>query len=230
VGEVTIRKSWCVVWVGLGLVLCLAGCQALFPKPVYTPPRAPAPAAPPPPAQVVRPTLYVAVNRLNLRACPGMDCPKIAVIDRNEEVEKLGDAEDWSQIRIKRDGTIGWVSSRYLSATPVVAPPEVAPPPLPEPEKVMPTPEKPPAVEMPKPAKPTEGPKPVIKKKPEEVRPAKPTKPVEQEAPPPSKPEQPLIPEKPAKPAPPAAKPTPPEKPTPPPAPGPEKPSPIRIM
>jgi hypothetical protein len=215
VGEVTIRKSWCVVWVGLGLVLCLAGCQALFPKPVYTPPRAPAPTAPPP-VQVVRPTFYVAVARLNLRACPGMDCPKIAVIDRNEEVEKLGDAEDWSQIRVKRDGTIGWVSSRYLSATPVVAPPEVAPPPLPEPEKVMPT----------------EGPTPVIKKKPEEVRPARPTKPVEEEAPPPSKPtpEQPLIPEKPAKPAPPAAKPTPPEKPTPPPAPGPEKPSPIRIM
>jgi uncharacterized protein YgiM (DUF1202 family) len=228
---VTIRKSWYVVWVGLGLVLCLAGCQTLFPKPVYTPPRAPAPTAPPPPAQVVRPTLYVAVNRLNLRACPGMDCPKIAVIERNEEVEKLGDAEDWSQIRIKRTGTIGWVSSRYLSATPVAAPPE-APPPLPEAEKVTPTPEKPPAVEMPKPAKPTEGPTPAIKKKPEEVRPAKPTKPVQEKAPtaPKPTPEEPLIPEKPAKPAPPAAKPTSPEKPTPPPAPGPEKPSQIRIM
>jgi hypothetical protein len=228
VGEVTIRKSWCVVWVGLGLVLCLAGCQALFPKPVYTPPRAPAPTAPPP-VQVVRPTFYVAVARLNLRACPGMDCPKIAVIDRNEEVEKLGDAEDWSQIRVKRDGTIGWVSSRYLSATPVAAPPEAPTPPLPEPEKVKPTPEKPPAVEMPKPAKPTEGPKPAIKKKPEE---AKPAKPVTEEAPPPAKPapEKPLIPEKPAKPAPPAAKPTPPEKPAPPPTPGEEKPSQIRIM
>jgi uncharacterized protein YgiM (DUF1202 family) len=231
VGGVTIRKSWCVVWVGLGLVLCLAGCQTLFPKPAYTPPRAPAPAAPPPPSQVVRPTFYVAVSRLNLRACPGMDCPKIAVIERNEEVEKLGEAEDWSQIRIKRDGTIGWVSSRYLSATPVVAPPEAAPP-LPEPEKVKPTPEKPPAVEMPKPAKPAEGPTPAIKKKPEEVRPAKPAKPVKEEAPPAPKPapEESLIPEKPAKPAPPAAKPTPPEKPTPPPAPEPEKPSQIRIM
>jgi hypothetical protein len=228
VGEVTIRKSWCVVWVGLGLVLCLAGCQALFPKPVYTPPAAPAPVGPPPP-QVARPTLYVAVNRLNLRACPGMDCPKIAVIDRNEEVEKLGDAEDWSQIRVKRDGTIGWVSSRYLSATPVAAPPEAPTPPLPEPEKVKPTPEKPPAVEMPKPAKPTEGPKPAIKKKPEE---AKPAKPVTEEAPPSAKPapEKPLIPEKPAKPAPPAAKPTPPEKPAPPPTPGEEKHSQIRIM
>jgi uncharacterized protein YgiM (DUF1202 family) len=228
VGEVSIRNSWCSVWVGLGLascLLCLAGCQALFPKPVYTPPAAPAPKAAPPPAPVVRPTFYVAVNRLNLRACPGMDCPKIAVLERNEEVEKLGEAEDWSQIRVKRDGTIGWVSSRYLSATPVVAPPE-APPPLPEAEKVKPTPEKPPAVEMPKPAKPTEVPKPALKKKPEEVRPAKPTKPVKEEAPPPAKPAA----EKPAKPAPPAAKPAPPEKPAPPPAPEPEKPSQIRIM
>jgi hypothetical protein len=231
VGEVTIRKSWWVVWVGLGLVFCLAGCQALFPKPAYIPPKAPPPEAPPSPAQVVRTTFYVAVNRLNLRACPGMDCPKIAVLERNEELEKLGDAEDWSQVRVKRDGTIGWVSSRYLSPTPVVAPPEGAPP-LPEPGMERPAPEKPPAVEMPKPAKPAEGVTPVIKKKPEEVRPTRPAKPVPEEAPPAPKPapEEPLIPEKPAKPAPPAAKPTPPEKPTPPPAPEPEKPSKIRIM
>ena len=119
------------MYVGLGLVLCLAGCQSLFPKPTYTPPVAPAPQAPPPPPPVVRPTFFVTVNRLNLRACPGMDCPKIAVLDRNEEVEKVGDAEDWSQIRVKRDGTIGWVNSRYLSATPVAAAPEAAPPPTP---------------------------------------------------------------------------------------------------
>ena len=94
----------------------------MFPKPVYTPPVSPAPPAPPPPPQVARPTFYVSVkNRLNLRACPGMDCPKIAVLDQNQEVEKVGDAADWSQIRINRDGTIGWVSSRYLSATPVAA-------------------------------------------------------------------------------------------------------------
>ena len=138
-GAAAMRKFWCTVWVGLGLALCLAGCQNLFPRPVYTPPVAPAPPAPPPPAPVARPTLYVSVNRLNLRACPGMDCPKIAVLDQNQEVEKVGDAADWSQIRITRDGTIGWVSSRYLSATPVAATPEVAPPPTP-PEAVTPPP------------------------------------------------------------------------------------------
>ena len=120
-GLMAMRKSWCTLGLGLGLVLCLAGCQSMFPQPVYAPPVARPPQAPPPPPQVIRPTVYVTVNRLNLRACPGMDCPKIAVLDRNQEVEKVGDADDWSQIRIKQNGTIGWVSSRYLSATPVAA-------------------------------------------------------------------------------------------------------------
>jgi len=238
VGAAAIHKSWCTVWVGLGLVLCLAGCQSLFPRPVYMPPVAPAPQAPPPP--VTRPTFYVTVNRLNLRACPGMDCPKIAVLDRNQEVEKVGDADDWSQIRIKLDGAIGWVSSRYLSATPVAASPEeappptppeaVTPPPLPEmPGKAKPTPSIPPAVEKPpKTAKPGEGPTPAIKK-PEEAQPTKPAKPAKPPKPPKPEeegataPEQPVKPEKPVKP-------TPPEKPAPPTEPGPEKPSKIRIM
>ena len=221
------RKFWCTVWVGLGLALCLAGCQGLFPRPVYSPPVVQAPPAPPPP-QVARPTLYVTVYRLNLRACPGMDCPKIAALDQNQEVEKVGDADNWSQIRANRDGTIGWVSSRYLSATPVAAAPEVAPPPTPpeavtppplmeKPEKAKPTPDKPPAVEKPpKTAKPGEGPPPVIKKKPEEGQPPKPAKP--------EKPEKTPAPE------PPVVKPTPPEKPAPPSDPGPEKPAKIRIM
>jgi hypothetical protein len=227
VGAKAICRAWCTVGVGLGLALCLAGCQTLFPRPVYTPPVAPAP-APPPPPQVVRPTFYVTVNRLNLRACPGMDCPKIAVLDRNQEVEKVGDAADWSQVKVKRDGTIGWVSSRYLSPTPVAAAPEVAPPPpapepvtpppLPEiPPKVKPAPEKPPAVEKPpKAPKPGEVPTPPVKKKPEEAQPTKPAKP--------EKPEKTPAPEKPV------VKPTPPEKPVPPVPAEPEKPSKIRIM
>ena len=139
-GAAAMRKSWCTVWVGLGLALCLAGCQDLFPQPVYTPPVAPAPPAPPPPPQVARPTFYVAVNRLNLRACPGMDCPKIAVLDRNRGSGKSGGRRRTGpRSRLKRDGTIGWVNSRYLSATPVAAAPEVAPPPTP-PEAVTPPP------------------------------------------------------------------------------------------
>jgi hypothetical protein len=244
-----VRRSWWTFGLALGLALSLAGCKTLFPKPVYVPPTAPAPAPPPP--QVVRPLFYVAVNRLNLRACPGMDCPKIGLLNRNEEVEKVGQAEDWTQIRVIRDGTIGWVSSRYLSATPVAVPPPeaapapgapippevVTPPPLPKP-----IPEKPPAVEKPKPPRPGEAPASGIKRKPEEKAPAKPAEvppPPRQPAPAPVKPvkpEKPAKPEKPVKrekpaPAPPAEKPAPPaEKPTPPAEPAPEKPSSIRIM
>ena len=91
-----------------------------------------------------------------------MDCPKIAVLNRNQEVEKVGDAADWSQIRVNQDGTIGWVDSRYLSATPVAAPSEVAPPPTP-PEAVTPPPlpEKP---EIPAQAKPAPTSPPAVEK------------------------------------------------------------------
>jgi SH3-like domain-containing protein len=237
------RKSWAIASLAVGLALTLAGCETMFPKPVYTPPPTVAP-PPPPRAQIPRATLYVAVNRLNLRACPGMDCPKITVLARNEEVEKIGEAGDWSQIRIKQNGTIGWVSTRYLSASVVSPPPEVAtptevtpPPPPAQPEMVQPAP----AVEKPKPARPSEVTMPTIKKKPEETRPAaapaKAAKPAVQEVSSPRKPalvsEQPVKPAKPAKPAPapPAEKPAPPtEKQAPPAGPAPEQPSSIRIM
>ncbi len=246
-GVALVRKSWATLGVGLGLALCLSGCQQLFPRPVYTPPAPARPAYPTPRAQIARPTFYVAVkDHLNLRACPGMDCPKISVLNRNEEVQELGTAGDWSQIRVKSNGSIGWVYSRYLSTNPlpalppVTAPapapaPEVAPPPLPAiPETVQPAPAKPEVVKPP--AKPAEGVPPEIKRKPEVAKPAKPAPPKKVVAPAPvkpAKPEQPVKPEKPvqvekpAKPAPPP----PVEKPTtPPPEPAPEKPSSIRIM
>jgi predicted Zn-dependent protease len=34
-------------------------------------------------------------------------------------VEKMGEFENWTQIRVKKNGTIGYVSSRYLSPQPV---------------------------------------------------------------------------------------------------------------
>jgi hypothetical protein len=79
------RKSWCTIGLGLGLVLCLAGCQTMFPRPVYTPPRAPAPQGPPP-APVARPTFYVTVNRLNLGGCPLLFCPMFVVVYLNKYV------------------------------------------------------------------------------------------------------------------------------------------------
>ena len=110
------KGVWCRWQLLLGLVLalvCLSCRPSVAPGPRQAPPPPPA-AHPEPPPQ--RPTFYVKVGRLNLRAGPGMDFPKLGLLERNEEVEKVGEAENWYQIRVKRDGTLGWVSSEYLSS------------------------------------------------------------------------------------------------------------------
>ncbi len=104
-------------WIcALGLVICLTGCQAQVNKaPPLPPPLPPAALLPRP----VRPTFYVNINQLSLRACPGIDCRKISTLELNAEVEKMGEIEKWTQIKVKKDGSIGYVSSRYLSQHPV---------------------------------------------------------------------------------------------------------------
>lgn len=226
------RRRWLLI-LGLGLALGLAGCMPSLFGPSL-PPLAPPPPPAAPPFQTGRPIFYVSVSRLNLRACPGMDCPKISVLDKNEEVEKVGDSEDWSQVRVKRDGRLGWVNTRYLSREPLPAGPEVAPAPEPTPPAFVtppPLPERPPAVEKPKPP---EAPA-AIKKKAEEAKPVKPAKPAEAAEPPRRKAapaeEKPVPTPKEEKPAAPPAKPAPPpaEKPAPPQEPA-EPPGRIRIM
>jgi predicted Zn-dependent protease len=108
-----------------------------------------------------------------------MDCPKISALELNAEVEKMGEIENWTQIRVKKDGTIGYVSSRYLSPQPV----EVAPPTKKKPKKVKP----PKATKPPKPAEeegeapPKKPPPPVEETKPGEEKPAPPPEPEGQE-------------------------------------------------
>ena len=92
------------------------GCQPRANEAPPLPPPLP-PAAPL--SRPVRPTFYVTINQLNLRACPGKDCPRTSTLELNAEVEKMGEIEHWTQIRVKKDGTIGYVSSRYLSPQPV---------------------------------------------------------------------------------------------------------------
>ena len=100
----------------LGLVICLMGCQPQVHKaPPLPPPLPPAAVLPRP----VRPTFYVNINQLSLRACPGKDCHKISSLKLNAEVEKMGEVENWTQIKVKKDGIIGYVISRYLSPQPV---------------------------------------------------------------------------------------------------------------
>lgn len=100
----------------LGLAICLMGCQPKVnqapPPPALLPPVAVRP-------RPVRPTFYVNINQLSLRACPGLDCRKISTLELNAEVEKMGEIEKWTQVKVKRDDNIGYVSSRYLSPHPV---------------------------------------------------------------------------------------------------------------
>ncbi len=188
------------------------------------------PAAPlPPPAPESPPqhqTVYVKVGRLNLRAGPGMDFPKIGFIERNEELEKLGEAEDWVQVRVKRDRTLGWVASEFLSSAPVAAPLETtSPAPTTSPPPGSPPPKEPPPADLKRP-KPTnvETVVPRAHKPAEAAEPPPPPKPKPSPEPAPApSPEPKTVPAKPAPkieepPAPPA--PEPPE----------EKPSRIRIM
>ena len=106
------------------LVCCLLfflaiGCSQ---KVGWKPPDEPRTTAPPPeapPASVAYQVLYVAADRLNLRACPGMDCPRINLLTRNQEVEKVGESQGWFQVRSRQDGTLGWVDARYLGSAPV---------------------------------------------------------------------------------------------------------------
>jgi hypothetical protein len=157
-------RSWQVI-LGAVLTLVCMSCQphmAPLPRPAPPPPPA---AAPQPPPQ--RETFFVKVGRLNLRAGPGMDFPKLGLLERNEEVEKLGEAENWYQVRVKRDSSLGWVSSEYLSSTPVTSPiqtpvPEAPPAPAetkqPKPSKVETT-----VPRAPKPAEAAEPPAPKAK-------------------------------------------------------------------
>jgi SH3-like domain-containing protein len=128
----TIAKGRYGAWIcTIGVFISLMGCQQQIQKTPSLPP-APPPVAPLP--QPVRPTFYVTVNQLNLRACAGRDCPKISTLEINAEVEGMGEIENWTQIRVKKDGTIGYVNSRYLSPTPM----EVIHPTRKKPKKIRP--------------------------------------------------------------------------------------------
>jgi len=149
------------LWLTVFCLLLPVGCTTRYVWEQPSPPK-PARETPPPKVQAPQyPVYYVAASRLNLRACPGMDCPKISRMERNQEVEKLDESQDWYQIRSRTDGTVGWVNKRYLSQSPVTEPivPTVA----------TPGPGETPATKKPETAKPSETP---ATKKPETAKPA----------------------------------------------------------
>jgi hypothetical protein len=126
--EKGVWSRWQVILGAVLTIVCLSCQPRMAPMPRPAPPPPPA-AVPQPPA---RETLFVKVARLNLRAGPGMDFPKLGLLERNEELEKVGEAENWYQVRVKRDNSLGWVSSEYLSNTPVTSPIETPVPEVPQ--------------------------------------------------------------------------------------------------
>ena len=62
----------------------------------------------------------VNTSSLNLRSGPGLNYPILGSAGRNEMVRLLGlpDAGGWVSVIIVADGTVGFMDSRYLSATP----------------------------------------------------------------------------------------------------------------
>jgi hypothetical protein len=206
--EKGVWSRWQVILGAVLTIVCLSCQPRMAPMPRPAPPPPPA-AVPQPPA---RETLFVKVARLNLRAGPGMDFPKLGLLERNEELEKVGEAENWYQVRVKRDNSLGWVSSEYLSTTPVTSPIET------------PVPEAPPAPAETKQPKPTK----VDTSIPRAPKPAEAAEPPAPKAKPVAEPAQPPEPKAvPERPAPKQVEPPPPPPPPPPPE---EKPGGIRIM
>ena len=67
------------------------------------------------PAPTPKPViLYVVSNQLNLRKCPSVKCKVAAVLKLGDEVIKLGQSEDWINVRVKATNREGWVASTLV--------------------------------------------------------------------------------------------------------------------
>jgi SH3-like domain-containing protein len=67
------------------------------------------------PATTPKPViLYVVSNRTNLRECPSVKCKVVAVLKLGDEVIKLGQGEDWINVRVKATNREGWVASTLV--------------------------------------------------------------------------------------------------------------------
>jgi SH3-like domain-containing protein len=67
------------------------------------------------PATTPKPViLYVVSNRTNLRECPYVKCKVAAVLKLGDEVIKLGQGEDWINVRVKATNREGWVASTLV--------------------------------------------------------------------------------------------------------------------
>lgn len=106
-----------------GMVLAPSSVQTV---PVPTPEKPPA----------VR--MYVTGNGVGFRSGPSTAAAIIDRFDRGREVNVLGSAEEWSQVRDQLSQREGWMATRFLSSTKPAA--EEAKPTKPKPTEVKPLP------------------------------------------------------------------------------------------
>jgi uncharacterized protein YgiM (DUF1202 family) len=69
-----------------------------------------------------KPYYYVAVRKLVLRAKPSERAEVMRTLGVNDQVEKIGESQDWFKVRQPSTGAVGWVIGRYLNTLPVILP------------------------------------------------------------------------------------------------------------
>lgn len=69
-----------------------------------------------------KPYYYVAVKKLVLRAKPADRAEVVRTLSFNDQVEKIGETQGWSNVRQPVNGAVGWVVSRNLETLPSIVP------------------------------------------------------------------------------------------------------------
>lgn len=105
----------------LVLLVLLILCSCAAP----TPPPTAAPATPPPPPtasaeEMVTGTVYVTASALNVRREPSTEAEVIASAKQGTALSVVRSDDNWTRVRLA-DGTVGWVSSRYVANEKVAA-------------------------------------------------------------------------------------------------------------
>ena len=108
-------RSTALTIAAAALLIVAAACQTSAPPPPSPPAPAavqPAPeAAPAPPPETVR----VTGSKLNVRSRPTTAAASVARVRRGDQLAVLGRDGEWVQVKLA-DGTVGWVSGRYVAA------------------------------------------------------------------------------------------------------------------
>jgi uncharacterized protein YgiM (DUF1202 family) len=95
---------------GLALFACACGTSPNVEAPPPAPPSV-APAIVP-----AKTTLYVTASSVNVRRDPSMAGEVLKQAKKNDPMKLLSTMEDWTKVQLA-DGTVGWVASRFVSAS-----------------------------------------------------------------------------------------------------------------